>query len=119
MINHRGPEFAALLRECVDGLKWAFQVSEHDIVILTTSGTGGLESLVVNTLSAGQRLLVASMGYFGERMGQLGRAFGVDVTQIDVEPGHAWTPSSLSSASRPTLTSRRSSSPTTRRQPAF
>jgi aspartate aminotransferase-like enzyme len=92
MINHRGPEFAALLRECVDGLKWAYQVSEHDVVILTTSGTGGLESLVVNTLSPGQRLLVASIGNFGERMGQIGRAFGVDVTQIDVQPGHALEP---------------------------
>ena len=32
MVNHRGPEFAAILRECVDGLKWAFQVREHDVV---------------------------------------------------------------------------------------
>jgi aspartate aminotransferase-like enzyme len=92
MVNHRGPEFAAILRECVDGLKWAYQVSEHDIVILTTSGTGGLESLAVNTLSPGQPLLVASIGNFGERMGQIGRVFGADVTQIDVEPGHALDP---------------------------
>lgn len=89
MVNHRGPEFEAILRECVDGLKWAYQVTEHDMVILTTSGTGGLESLVVNTLSPGDRLLVASMGNFGERMAQIGRAFGVDVTQLDFSPGQA------------------------------
>jgi aspartate aminotransferase-like enzyme len=91
MINHRGAEFAAILRECVDGLKWAFQ-TQHDVIILTTSGTGGLESLVVNTVSPGQRLLVASIGNFGERMGKIARAFGVDVTQIDVEPGAALDP---------------------------
>ena len=88
MIAHRGPEFATILRECIDGLKWAFQ-TQHDVVILTTSGTGGLESLVANTLSPGQRLLVASMGYFGERMGKIARAFGIDVVQIDFEPGQA------------------------------
>src|SRR5690348_2887290 len=83
MINHRGPEFAAILRECVEGLKWAYQVLEHDVLILTTSGTGGLESLVANTLSAGDKLLVASMGNFGERMAQIGREFGVEVIQVD------------------------------------
>jgi aspartate aminotransferase-like enzyme len=95
MINHRGPEFAAILRECVAGLKWAYQVTEHDLVILTTSGTGGLESLVANTLSPGQPLLVASIGNFGERMAQIARIFGVSVTQIDVEPGHALEPQVL------------------------
>jgi len=91
MINHRGAEFATILRECVDGLKWAFQ-TQHDVVILTTSGTGGLEALVANTLSPGQRLLVGSIGNFGERMGKIARAFGVEVVQIDVPPGNALGP---------------------------
>src|SRR5215469_6504165 len=91
MINHRGPEFAAILRECTDGLKWAFQ-TDYDMVILTTSSTGGLESLVANTLSPGQRLLVASMGNFGERMVKIARAFGVDVTVVEVDPGQAIDP---------------------------
>jgi aspartate aminotransferase-like enzyme len=91
MINHRGQEFATVLRECLEGVQWAFQ-TRHDVVILTASGTGGLESLVANTLSPGQRLLVASMGYFGERMGKIARAFGVDVVQIDFEPGQAVDP---------------------------
>ena len=95
MINHRGPEFADVLRDCLDGVQWAFQ-TRHDVVILTTSGTGGLESLVANTLSPGQRLLVASMGYFGERMGKIARAFGVDVVQIDFEPGQAVDPQVVS-----------------------
>jgi len=95
MINHRGPEFAAVLDECADGLKWAYQVTEQDVVILTTSGTGGLESLVANTLSPGDKLLVASIGNFGERMAQIGRAFGVDVTQVDFEPGSPVAPERL------------------------
>jgi aspartate aminotransferase-like enzyme len=95
MVNHRGPEFAAILRECVDGLKWAYQVTQHDLLILTTSGTGALESLVANTLSPGQPLLVASIGNFGERLAQIARVFGASVTQIDVEPGRAFDPQTL------------------------
>src|SRR5579864_3947207 len=95
MINHRGPQFAEILRECVDGLKWAYQVAEHDLIILTTSGTGGLESIVANMLSPGERLLVASIGNFGERMSKIARAFGVDVTEIDVPPGEALDPSQI------------------------
>ncbi len=100
MINHRGPEFAALLRNCTDGLKWAYQISQHDMVILTTSGTGGLESLVVNTLSPGEKLLVASIGNFGERMAKVSRTFGVDVTELDTQPGHALDPQAVYDAVR-------------------
>src|SRR5437879_1178032 len=74
MINHRGAEFADILRECTDGLKWAFQTAD-DVLILTTSGTGGLESVVANTLGPSQRLLVASKGNFGERLVSIARAF--------------------------------------------
>jgi aspartate aminotransferase-like enzyme len=88
MIAHRGPEFAALLRDCVDSLKWAFQ-TRHDVLVLTASGSGGLESLVVNTLSPNEKLLVASVGYFGDRMSKTARAFGVDVIDLSFEPGQA------------------------------
>src|SRR5437868_8769570 len=85
MIAHRGSEFAGILRDCVAGLQWAFQ-TQHDVVILTASGTGGLESVVANTLSPGQRLLLASMGEFGDRMSKIARTYGVDVQQINIEP---------------------------------
>jgi aspartate aminotransferase-like enzyme len=91
MIAHRGRDFAALLRACVSGLQWAFQ-TQNDVVILTASGTGGLESLAVNTLSPGQRLLAFTMGYFGDRMVKIARAFGAEVTQIEAEAGCAIDP---------------------------
>lgn len=94
MVNHRGPEFAAALRECVDGLKWAFQ-TRNDILILTASGTGGLESVVANTLSPGQRVLVASIGYFGDRFARVARAFGADVEHVTFEWGRAVEPEVL------------------------
>ena len=50
MINHRGPEFDALIKEVTANLKTVFQ-TKNDLYILTSSGSGGLESAVVNTLS--------------------------------------------------------------------
>src|SRR5918911_2887447 len=91
MIAHRGPEFAALLRECVDGLQWAFQ-TRHDVLVLTASGTGGLESAVANTLSPGDRALVATIGYFGDRAVKIARAYGVDVVEVGFEWGRAAEP---------------------------
>ena len=50
MINHRGPEFAAMLGRILSGMKPYFGTTK-DIAIITTAGTGGLEAAVVNTLS--------------------------------------------------------------------
>ncbi len=91
MVNHRGPEFASALRECEDGLKWAFQ-TRNDVLVLTASGTGGLESVVANTLSPGERVLVVSIGYFGDRFARLARAFGADIQIASFPWGQAADP---------------------------
>lgn len=67
MMNHRGPEFAQILRRVTDGLNWVFG-SSTDVLSFTTSGTGGLEVAIVNTLSPGDRVLSVSIGSFGDRL---------------------------------------------------
>src|SRR5256714_11456952 len=52
MIDHRGPEFAALLREVAEGAKRVFGTS-NELLVLTCSGTGGMESAVANLVSPG------------------------------------------------------------------
>src|SRR3954453_18329036 len=94
MVAHRGPEFAAVLRDCIEGLQWAFQ-TQHDMVVLTASGSGGLESLVANTLSPGQKLLAVSIGYFGDRLAATARAFGVDVAPLRFDDGQAADPQAV------------------------
>ena len=54
MIDHRGPEFFDIIMQATDGLKQVF-ATQNDLFILTASGTGGLESLIVNSLSRGDR----------------------------------------------------------------
>ena len=94
MINHRGPEFATLLRRTTERLKPAFQ-TKNDIMILTTSGTGALEAAVTNTLSAGDEVLAVSIGYFGERFAKIAEVYGAQVTRLTVEQGGAADPEDL------------------------
>jgi aspartate aminotransferase-like enzyme len=99
MINHRGAEFAALLRDCTRDLKTLFQ-TEHDVLILTASGTGGLESAVVNVLSPGERALFVSVGSFGDRFAQVARAYGADVQVLSYPWGQAANPEDVAARLR-------------------
>jgi aspartate aminotransferase-like enzyme len=94
MINHRGPEFAVMIREVTDALKRSFRTSE-DVLILTASGTGALEAAVVNTLSPGDAVLGVSIGWFGERIADIAAAFGANVTRMEFESGHAADPDAV------------------------
>jgi aspartate aminotransferase-like enzyme len=94
MINHRGPEFAAMLGRILTGMQPFFGTT-GDIAIVTTAGTGGLEAAVVNTLSPGDRVLGVSIGAFGDRFAKIARTYGADVTKLDVEWGQAADPAAL------------------------
>jgi aspartate aminotransferase-like enzyme len=91
MINHRGPEFAALLDEISTSMRWALR-TENDVLIFPCSGTGGLEAAVVNVLSPGERALFCAMGSFGDRWADTAAAYGVDVVRLSVRPGEAIDP---------------------------
>ena len=91
MIDHRGPEFAALLASVTDGLKRWFG-TEHDLFVFPGSGTGGLEAGVANCFSPGDHVLAVSIGVFGERFASIAQAFGLKVTKYAVEFGEAAQP---------------------------
>jgi len=88
MINHRGPEFAAMLSRIRDGMRPYFGTS-GDIAVLSCAGTGGLEAAVVNVLSPGDRVLGVSIGAFGDRFAKIAEVYGADVDRMSAEWGHA------------------------------
>jgi aspartate aminotransferase-like enzyme len=88
MISHRGSQFTALLRDVTEKLKAFFQ-TQGDVLLLTASGTGGLEAALVNVLSPGDRVLAVSCGVFGQRFADIARAFGGRVEQLDFSWGQA------------------------------
>jgi aspartate aminotransferase-like enzyme len=88
LVYHRGPGYGALLREVTDGLK-AMLKTTADVLMFTSSGTGGLESSVANLFSPGDRVVVPVAGYFGDRFARIAEAFKLDVWRIDYEWGRA------------------------------
>ena len=88
MVNHRGREFAALISRVAERLKDWFQTS-NDVLILSASGTGGLESAVVGTLSPGDKVLSVSIGAFGERFAAIADTYGAEVIPLQYEWGQA------------------------------
>ena len=88
MVNHRGEEFKALTRRVEAGMK-PFFGTEHDVILLTCAGTGGLEAAVVNVLSPGDPVLAVTMGAFGDRFAKVAEVYGAAVTRLEIEWGDA------------------------------
>ncbi|MEK7863603.1 MAG: aminotransferase class V-fold PLP-dependent enzyme, partial [Chloroflexota bacterium] len=91
MINHRGPEFAALLAALTRALQ-DFLRTQGDVLLLTSSGSGGMEAAVANTLSSGDKVLLFVNGSFGERFHAICKTYGIDVRRVDVPLGRAVEP---------------------------
>ena len=94
MVDHRGTEFAELLRETSTGLAELIGTS-GDVLLLTGSGSGAMEAAVVNTLSPGDRVLVVTIGSFGDRFAKIAGAFGADVDRLEFEWGTSASPEAL------------------------
>lgn len=88
MIHHRTPEFDKILKKVLSGIKNIFQ-TEQDVYLLTSTGSGGMEALLVNILSPGDKVLAIVSGKFGERWAEMAKAFGAQVTVMDIPWGHA------------------------------
>ncbi len=82
-IDHRGPEFARLAREILEGLGPIFKTSGA-VVVFPSSGTGAWEAALVNTLSPGERVLMFETGHFATLWRNMAGRLGLE---IDFVPG--------------------------------
>ncbi len=94
MVNHRGPEYKKMLEDVTDKMKQVFQ-TKNDLLILTGSGTGGLEAAAVNILSPGDKVLSVSIGVFGDRWAGIAQQFGAEVIPLNMEWGKAADPAEV------------------------
>jgi aspartate aminotransferase-like enzyme len=89
--HHRSPEFKKLFAEISENLKQFFKTQDQ-VLTLTTSGSGAMESAVVNLLSRGEKVLSIEGGKFGERWGEISRAYGLEVIPVKVPWGESVSP---------------------------
>jgi aspartate aminotransferase-like enzyme len=78
IVHHRGPDFRAALVRIFERLREVYR-TESDVLMFASAGTGTLEGVVANLCSPGDRVLVVSHGYFGERWAAIAQAYGCDV----------------------------------------
>ncbi|MCP4601300.1 MAG: aminotransferase class V-fold PLP-dependent enzyme [Proteobacteria bacterium] len=89
---HREPVFSSLLDSVQRKLRTVFGATEdHDIMLVTASGTGGLESAISTFIPEGRPFLVVRNGAFGERMADIARTYGINVIEVALEWGEEIT----------------------------
>ena len=93
-IDHRSTEFSALGKECLKGLKAVFQ-TENPVIIYPSSATGAWEAALVNTLSAGDRVLAFETGQFATLWARMACNLGLRVDMIPGDWRHGVDPAQV------------------------
>jgi len=96
ILHHRTPAYGEVFKRLMEGLKEIF-LTDNDVLVFASSGTGAMEAAVVNCFSPGDRVLVAHGGKFGERFRDLCRTYGLDVLEYAYEWGDTADPSVIAS----------------------
>ncbi|MGH2922121.1 MAG: pyridoxal-phosphate-dependent aminotransferase family protein [Gaiellaceae bacterium] len=86
VVHHRGPDFKPIYERCLARLRDVFR-TETEVLLFTSSGTGALEAATANLCSPGDRIVVVSAGYFGERWAAIGEIYGCEVEHVRYEWG--------------------------------
>ena len=86
IVHHRSPDFRPTYQEVLERLKEVYRTS-NEVLLYTASGTAGLESVVANLTSPGDRVVAVSAGYFGERWAEIATAYGCEVEHLAYEWG--------------------------------
>jgi aspartate aminotransferase-like enzyme len=97
VVHHRAPRFTEILTDVVSGMKYIYQ-TKNDVLVFASSGTGAMESAVVNLVAPGEKVIVASVGNFGERWIKLNRTWGAEVVALEYEWGTKAAPADIEQA---------------------
>lgn len=92
--SHTDPRFVEIYKNTIEQTKQIFQ-TDGEVFVVAGSGTIGMEMAIVNTIAAGEKLLVVSHGYFGDRFIKLGQAFGIQVDVLQAEWGQQISPEEI------------------------
>jgi aspartate aminotransferase-like enzyme len=96
-IHHRTEDFRKAYRSCLADLK-EMMGTAHDLLMFAASGTGAMDAAVSNLFSKGDKVIVCSAGKFGERWGEIAKAYGLDATVLTAPYGDVVTPERVEAA---------------------
>ncbi|HEU4449933.1 MAG TPA: alanine--glyoxylate aminotransferase family protein [Gaiellaceae bacterium] len=94
MIHHRSAEFRGVFAAVLERLRTLYRTG-NDVLLFTSAGTAAMESAVANVCSPGDRVLVVSHGYFGERWATIATGYGLEVDHLRYEWGETPDPDEI------------------------
>ncbi len=97
ILHHRAPDFIPILDSAKKGLQWVCQ-TKNDVLILCSTGTGGMVASVNNFFNPGDKVITVNGGKFGERWTKICQAYGLTVEEIKVEWGYSIKPAAIEEA---------------------
>jgi len=98
VVGHLDPEFIAIMKEVQELLRYLFQTKNDLTVPVSGTGSAGMEAALCNFIEPGDRVLIAIMGYFGERLFQIAERYGAQVDRIDRPWGEVFDPDEIKNA---------------------
>lgn len=99
IIHHRTPEFSKAFAQAIEGLKYVFQTTS-DVLLFASSGTGVMEAAIANCFCAGDKVIVARNGKFGDRQKQICEVYGLQVVDLRYEWTQVASPEDIAQALR-------------------
>jgi alanine-glyoxylate transaminase/serine-glyoxylate transaminase/serine-pyruvate transaminase len=98
LVGHLDPQFLTLMQEVQQLLRFVFQTENELTVPVSGTGSAGMEAALCNFIEPGDNVLVAVLGYFGERMVEMAGRYGAQVDRIDRPWGEAFDPDEIKAA---------------------
>ena len=98
LVGHLDPEFVALMDETQELLRYVFQTTNRMTLAVSGTGSAGMETVVVNLIEPGDRMLVCINGVFGARMQDVAERAGAQVTVIERPYGEVFDPDEVKAA---------------------
>lgn len=95
LVSHLDPYFLTVMEETMTDLRALFQTVNHHTVPVSSTGTGGLETIMFNLVEPGDEVIVGIIGHFGQRLAELAHAAGAVVRPVDVPWGQVLDPQQI------------------------
>jgi serine---pyruvate transaminase len=97
LVYHRGPGFGDLMRNVIERVKTLYG-TQQDVLLMTSSGTGGLESAIQNVFSAGDEVFIPMAGFFADRWKKLAESHGLVTRTVEYDWGTKIRPADVDAA---------------------
>ena len=98
LLGHLDPEFLNIMNETMDLIRYVFETDNKLTVAMSGTGSSGMETVFVNLIEPGDKVIIGVNGLFGQRMVDVADRAGAEVIQVEAEWGNIIDPKMIEAA---------------------